>query len=104
MQLKLPLAGVADDLPSVLLPQPVTAVVTAAPVAPAAIAPAAIPPVAIPPVVVPPRRGGEPVEFVRTPRARRYILRIRPDGTLRVTVPRWGSKREAREFIAAISR
>ena len=40
------------------------------------------------------------VEFVRTPRARRYILRVRPDGTLRVTVPRWGSKREAREFIA----
>ena len=39
------------------------------------------------------------VEFVRTPRARRYILRVRPDGTLRVTVPRWGSKREAREFI-----
>src|SRR5262249_36055676 len=38
--------------------------------------------------------------FVRTPRARRYILRIRPDGSLRVTVPRWGSKREARDFVA----
>jgi predicted metal-dependent hydrolase len=41
-----------------------------------------------------------PIEFVRTPRARRYILRIRPDGSLRVTVPRWGSKREARDFVA----
>jgi predicted metal-dependent hydrolase len=40
------------------------------------------------------------IEFVRTPRARRYILRIRPDGSLRVTVPRWGSKREARNFVA----
>jgi predicted metal-dependent hydrolase len=40
------------------------------------------------------------IEFVRTPRARRYILRIRPDGSLRVTVPRWGSKREARDFVA----
>jgi predicted metal-dependent hydrolase len=40
------------------------------------------------------------IDFVRTPRARRYILRIRPDGSLRVTVPRWGSKREARDFVA----
>ena len=46
-----------------------------------------------------PRDPEHRVEFVRTPRARRYILRIRPDGTLRVTVPRWGSRREAREFI-----
>ena len=40
------------------------------------------------------------VEFVRMPRARRYILRMRPDGTLRVTVPRRGSKREAEAFVA----
>ncbi|MEO7273868.1 MAG: SprT family zinc-dependent metalloprotease [Vicinamibacterales bacterium] len=40
------------------------------------------------------------IDFVRSPRARRYILRIRPDGSLRVTVPRWGSKREARDFVA----
>lgn len=39
------------------------------------------------------------VQFVRTPRARRYILRVCPDGSLRVTLPRSGSKRAAREFI-----
>jgi predicted metal-dependent hydrolase len=33
------------------------------------------------------------------PRARRYILRVRPDGTLRVTVPRGGSRREAEQFV-----
>ena len=32
-------------------------------------------------------------------RARRYILRVRPDGTLRVTVPRGGSRREAEQFV-----
>jgi predicted metal-dependent hydrolase len=39
------------------------------------------------------------IEFVRMPRARRYILRVRPDGTLRVTVPRGGSRREAEQFV-----
>jgi predicted metal-dependent hydrolase len=39
------------------------------------------------------------VEFVRVRRARRYILRMRPDGSLRVTVPRGGSRREAEQFI-----
>jgi predicted metal-dependent hydrolase len=55
-----------------------------------------------PPIVLPPavREPESDIVFVRTPRARRYILRVRPDGTLRVTLPRWGSKREAREFIA----
>lgn len=38
------------------------------------------------------------IEFVRVRRARRYILRIRPDGTLRVTVPRSGSRAEAQRF------
>jgi predicted metal-dependent hydrolase len=56
------------------------------------------------PVVAQPSAPQSPspdrIEFVRTPRARRYILRIRPDGSLRVTVPRWGSKREARDFVA----
>jgi predicted metal-dependent hydrolase len=37
-------------------------------------------------------------EFIRHPRARRYVVRVRDDGTVRVTIPRWGSKREAREF------
>jgi len=37
--------------------------------------------------------------FVRHRRARRYILRVLDDGTLRVTLPRWGSKREAQAFV-----
>lgn len=32
-------------------------------------------------------------------RARRYILRVRPDGTLRVTIPRGGSRAEALRFV-----
>jgi predicted metal-dependent hydrolase len=40
------------------------------------------------------------VVFVRHPKARRYILRVVADGTVRVTVPRWGSKREAARFAA----
>jgi predicted metal-dependent hydrolase len=36
--------------------------------------------------------------FVRHPRARRYIIRVADDGTVRVTVPRWGSKRDAEAF------
>jgi hypothetical protein len=37
--------------------------------------------------------------FVRHRRARRYILDVLEDGTLRVTLPRWGSKREALAFV-----
>lgn len=37
--------------------------------------------------------------MVRHPRARRYLLRLRADGTARVTVPRGGSVRAAREFV-----
>ena len=36
--------------------------------------------------------------FVRHPRARRYVIRVADDGTVRVTMPRWGSKREAEAF------
>jgi predicted metal-dependent hydrolase len=36
--------------------------------------------------------------FVRNLRARRYVLRLRPDGAARVTVPRGGSLAEARRF------
>ena len=36
--------------------------------------------------------------FVRHPRARRYLIRVEHDGRVRVTVPRWGSKREAAAF------
>jgi predicted metal-dependent hydrolase len=39
------------------------------------------------------------VEFVRVRNARRYILRVRPDGTLRVTIPRGGSRAEAIDFL-----
>jgi predicted metal-dependent hydrolase len=38
------------------------------------------------------------VHFIRHPRARRYVIRVRPDGTVRVTVPRWGSIRQAEAF------
>lgn len=41
-----------------------------------------------------------PVEYVRHPRARRYVLRLRADGAARVTIPRRGSLREARAFAA----
>lgn len=42
-----------------------------------------------------------PPRFVRHRRARRYILRVLDDGTVRVTVPRWGTKRDAQAFVAA---
>ena len=40
-----------------------------------------------------------PYKFVRHRRARRYILRVLDDGTVRVTLPRWGSQRDALEFV-----
>jgi predicted metal-dependent hydrolase len=42
----------------------------------------------------------EPI-LTRNPRARRYILRVAGDGTVCVTMPRWGSRREALEFAAS---
>jgi predicted metal-dependent hydrolase len=39
--------------------------------------------------------------LVRHPRARQYVLRVLPDGTPRVTIPRWGSKRDALAFLEA---
>ena len=51
------------------------------------------------PVPVPPAPPPPPaITFVRRRGARRYILRVMDDGTLRVTVPWWGSRREARQF------
>ena len=38
------------------------------------------------------------LSFVRNRQARRYILRLRPDGVARVTVPRSGSIAEAKRF------
>src|SRR5256885_16899608 len=45
----------------------------------------------------------EPLEplFVRHPKARRYVVSVRADGIVRVSVPRWGSMREARAFVSA---
>jgi predicted metal-dependent hydrolase len=39
-----------------------------------------------------------PMTLVRNRRARRYVLRLRPDGSARVTIPRGGSVSEARRF------
>ncbi len=40
-----------------------------------------------------------PLLLVRHPRARRYLLRLRPDGVARVTIPRGGTLTEARQFV-----
>jgi predicted metal-dependent hydrolase len=39
--------------------------------------------------------------FVRHPRARRYVVRVKMDGMIRVTIPRWGTKREAAAFAVS---
>jgi predicted metal-dependent hydrolase len=41
------------------------------------------------------------ITYVRHPRAKRYVIRIVGDGQVRVTIPRWGSKREAARFVDA---
>lgn len=41
-----------------------------------------------------------PLLMVHHPRARRYLLRLRPDGTVRVTIPRRGTVSAARDFAA----
>jgi predicted metal-dependent hydrolase len=43
--------------------------------------------------------GAPAPQLVRHPRARRYVLRLTADGVPRVTIPRWGSKREALAFL-----
>ena len=40
--------------------------------------------------------------FVRHPRARRYVVSVKEDGRVRVTLPRWGSMREARAFAGRL--
>jgi predicted metal-dependent hydrolase len=45
-----------------------------------------------------PQSHTNPFYFVRHRRARRYLLRVEPDGRVRVTIPRGGSKREADAF------
>ena len=48
-----------------------------------------------------PPRVEPKIDFVRMRRARRYIIRVRPDGSLRVTIPRGGSRRDAETFVDA---
>lgn len=43
--------------------------------------------------------GQLPLLMVRHPRARRYLLRLRPDGTARITIPRGGSAATAMQFV-----
>lgn len=45
-----------------------------------------------------------PPLFVRNGRARRYILRVLPDASVRVTIPRHGSRREAEAFVRTRTR
>ena len=47
-----------------------------------------------------PAPTGLAVTFVRHPRARRYVVRLNRDGSVRVTIPRGGSRREADAFLA----
>jgi predicted metal-dependent hydrolase len=49
------------------------------------------------PPLPPPRSTA--IHFVRRRGTRRYILRVLDDDGLRVTLPWWGSKREARAFV-----
>ena len=56
-------------------------------------------------LLVPPRAATPPATtFVRNGRARRYILRVLPDTSVRVTIPRHGSRREAEAFVRTRSR
>jgi predicted metal-dependent hydrolase len=45
-----------------------------------------------------PSTSRDDITFVRHPRARRYVIRVATNGGIRVTVPRGGSKRQARAF------
>lgn len=41
------------------------------------------------------------IVFVRHRRARRFVMRVLADGTVRVTLPRWAAKRDAQAFVDA---
>jgi predicted metal-dependent hydrolase len=47
------------------------------------------------------RVGPPGYHFVRHPRAKRYVIRVMDDGGVRVTLPRWGSLKEAERFAEA---
>ncbi len=61
-------------------------------------APAPVPP---PADTLPVGNRHLPLRLVRHPRARRYLLRLLPDATIRLTVPRGGSIGEARRFAVS---
>ena len=44
-------------------------------------------------------KHGIPVRIVRHPRARRYLLRLQPDGVARLVIPRRGNRAEALRFL-----
>jgi hypothetical protein len=48
---------------------------------------------------LPPPTARIPIELVRNPKARRYILRVTQDRVIRVTIPRGGTETFARRFI-----
>ncbi len=69
-----------------------------APAPPALAAPPELP--ASPGLPAPPPPPPLPLfVYVRNRRARRYVLRMLPDGQVRVTIPRGGSRKEADAFI-----
>jgi predicted metal-dependent hydrolase len=97
VQLALPFAS-ADTV--TLTP---TSVSSIAPTTESAIAPPSdspIAPTSVSPIAPRSVSTLAPLYFVRHRRARRYLLRVEPDGRLRVTIPRGGSRREADEFVA----
>ncbi len=87
MQLALPLIPVSPPLDVAATPVSPISARSSSPYAPAPLPP--LPPLSPAPLEI---------EFLRRRGARRYILRVMDDGTLRVTVPWWGSRREARQF------
>lgn len=52
-----------------------------------------------PPPVSPRPSHPAPI-FVRHPRARRYVVRVKADGGVRVTIPNRGSRKQAEAFLA----
>ncbi|HEY1171838.1 MAG TPA: SprT family zinc-dependent metalloprotease [Verrucomicrobiae bacterium] len=51
-------------------------------------------------IVLSSESGEIPLKIHHNRKARRYLLRIRPDGSLRVTIPRYGNREEAMRFVA----
>ena len=47
----------------------------------------------------PPALSDFVIHFVRMRRARRYVMRVRADGAVRVTIPRGGSRADALRFV-----